>query len=87
MKRFTYWLEHESKDCGMCDPPMSNELALKFLKDYLLGENWYVCTPESHDQCNTAIVYEILYNYSSKFRKEMKEYRNRKEKKRWRRNI
>lgn len=76
-KTFTYWLEHEAVDCGLCDPPLDAQKALNFLKDYLLGEGWYVTMPECQKQVNTAIVYEILNKYSSEFYKEMKRWRNK----------
>jgi len=72
MRLLTDWFENDAKDCGLCDPPMKADLAIEFLKNYLLGENWYVTMPENGEQCNTAIVTEILYKYSSKFRKELK---------------
>lgn len=77
MKQLTFWLDHEAKDCGLCDPPMKAQEAVDFLKDYLLGENWYVTIPENTEQCNSAIVWEILYKYSPKFRKEVKQWRKR----------
>lgn len=78
MKTLTEWLENDAKDCGLCDPPMKADQAIQFLKDYLLGENWYVTMPENGEQCNTAIVIEILYKYSSKFRKEVKQHKKKK---------
>lgn len=80
MKTLTSWLQNDAKDCGLCDPPMKAQEAVDFLKDYLLGENWYVTMPQNAEQCNTAIVIEILCKYSPKFRKELKEAK--KEKKR-----
>jgi hypothetical protein len=74
-KQFTYWLEHEAKDCGLCDPPLEAQKAIQFLKNYLLGENWYVVTSESTEQVNSAIVWEILRKYSKEFRKELKQYK------------
>lgn len=73
-KQFTYWLEHEAKDCGLCDPPLDAQKALQFLTDYLLGENWYVAMSESTEQVNSVIVWEILNKYSKEFRKEKKKY-------------
>ena len=72
-KQFTYWLEQEARDCGLCDPPLSAQSALQFLKDYLLGENWYVVMPENTEQINSVIVWEILNKYSKDFRKEFKQ--------------
>ncbi len=74
-KQFTYWLEHEAEDCGLCDPPLDAQRALRFLKDYLLGERWYVATSENTEQVNAAIVWEILSKYSKEFKKEKKQYR------------
>lgn len=76
-KQFTYWLEHDAEDCGLCDPPLDAQKALNFLTDYLLGEDWYVVMPESQKQVNSAIVWDILYKYSSEFNKELKRWRNK----------
>ena len=45
MKTFTEWLEKDSEGCGMLSPPMNPQQAMDFLKDYLLGEDWYVINP------------------------------------------
>lgn len=72
MQHYDALVENEAKDCGLCDPPMNDKLAITMLKNYLLGENWYVVIPENSEQCNTAIVHEILMKYSKEYRKEMK---------------
>jgi hypothetical protein len=77
-KQFTYWLQYEAKDCGLMQPPMKDALALDFLKDYLLGEDWYIVNPVNHEQGNTQLVHEILYKYSRAYRKEYN-----REQKRW----
>ncbi|MBO5462202.1 MAG: hypothetical protein J6A49_02705 [Clostridia bacterium] len=74
MQKFTDWLENEAVDCGMCDPPLEPQKALYFLKNYLLGEGWYITKPETIYQVNTAIVFEILSKNSSEFQKEWREY-------------
>jgi hypothetical protein len=74
MQKFTEWLENDTVDCGMCDPPMEAQKAIDFLTDYLLGKDWYVTMPENTQQVNTAIVFEILLEYSKEFRKEWKKY-------------
>lgn len=86
MKLFTDWLKNDAEDCGLFDPPIEPQLALNFLIDYLLGEDWYVVLPECTLQTNTAAVYEILYKYSRKFRKELKRARklSRATRKEWR---
>lgn len=74
MQKFTEWLKNDSIDCGMCDPPLEPQKALNFLRDYLLGEDWYVVASESTKQVNTAVVFDILSEYSKEFRKEWKKY-------------
>ena len=69
-KQLTYWLQYEAKDCGLMQPPMKDTLALDFLKDYLLGEDWYIVNPVNHEQGNTQLVHEILYKYSWQYRLE-----------------
>lgn len=69
-KQFTYWLEHGAEDCGIMQPPLSAQKALEFLKDYLLGEDWYVINPVNTEQCNTQLVHEILLKYSDEYKKE-----------------
>jgi hypothetical protein len=44
------------------------------LKNYLLGEDWYVNYSGSTKQINTEIVYDILKKYSKKFRKELRRF-------------
>ena len=73
---FTEWLKLEnSKDPDNILPPgLDFEKAIYFLKNYLLGEDWYVNYSGSAKQINTDIVYNILRKYSKKFRKELKVY-------------
>lgn len=73
---FTEWLKLENaKDPDNILPPeLDFEKAIYFLKNYLLGENWYVNYSGSAKQINTDIVYNILRKYSKKFRKELKVY-------------
>ena len=71
-KQFTYWLKYEAEDCGLMQPPLDAQKALNFLKDYLLGEDWYVVNPVNTQQCNTQIVWEILEKYSTEFNREKK---------------
>ena len=65
MKTLTEWLENDAKDCGLCDPPMKADLAIQFLKDYLLGENWYVTMPENAyaEYTSSANMYGINFQY------------------------
>ena len=78
MQTFTDWLENDPIDCGIMSTPMEDKKSLEFLKDYLLGEKWYVVAPISQKQVNTNIVHEILWRYSKQYRKELKQYRKQK---------
>lgn len=73
---FTEWLKLENaKDPDNILPPeLDFEKAIYFLKNYLLGEDWYVNYSGSAKQITTDIVYDILKKYSKKFRKELKAY-------------
>ena len=69
MKKITNWLK-EQDEYGMCNPPMDAQTAMNFLADYLgIPDNGM---PESVQQTNTHLVFEILNRYSKEFRKEMK---------------
>jgi len=83
---FIEWLKAESqKDPdNMLPPSLDYESAIIFLKNYLLGEDWYVNYSGSAEQITTDIVYCILEKYSKKFRKELKrvkkeQYNDKKE--------
>ena len=69
---FTEWYIAEcAKDKeNILPPPLPYDLGIHFLKQYLLGEDWYVNYPGSADQINTEIVAEIMLNYpSAKYKK------------------
>lgn len=73
MKRhnqFTFWLRYKAKDMGLMQPPLNAQLAVDFLKNYLLGEDYYVINPVNTEQCNAQIVHDILWRYSRQYRKE-----------------
>ena len=74
MKSYVDWFRENKEPDNLCDPPLDPQLALQFLCDYLLGEDWYVVMPESQKQVNSTIVDEILFKYSKQYRKEVKEY-------------
>lgn len=69
MQTITKWLEKQ-KDYGMCNPPMDAQTGINFLSDYL--DIPPSTMPESPQQTNTYIIFEILYKHSKRFRKEMK---------------
>lgn len=72
---FTEWLDKEwAKDPdNICPPPLDPQMAIKFLTDYLIGEDWYATMPMSTKQVNTEIVDLILEKYSKRYRKEKRD--------------
>ena len=69
------WLkeQNETVNKGNIFPPsLESQTAIGFLKDYLLGEDWYTVNPISQEQINTEIVFEILFKYSKRFKREYK---------------
>lgn len=73
VESFTEWLKSQKDPENILPPELDFEKAIQFLKNYLLGEDWYVNYSGSTKQINTEIVYDILKKYSKKFRKELKE--------------
>jgi len=53
----------DGKEYGICSPPMNAQVAVNELCRYFLGENWYTAMPESQEQVNTEIVFEIEEKY------------------------
>ena len=47
-----------------------NDIAIEFIKDYLLNENWYTVNPVSNEQVYTEILIDVLDRYSKKYKKE-----------------
>ena len=74
-KEFSIWLKRHQDPDNIFGPGMNASQALNFLKDYLLGEDWYISDPIGVDQANTVIVDEILRKYSKKYKKELKKYK------------
>lgn len=72
LKTFTEWIEQEAKEDNLCPPSLPANLAVQFLCNYLLGEDWYCVMPIHAEQVNTEIVHAILMKYSRKYRKEYK---------------
>ena len=75
--KLTEWLGKQ-ESYGVFSPPMDAQVAVRMLKDYLLGEDWYSHNPISTEQINTEIVYTILNKYSKEFRKELRKYWRKK---------
>ena len=59
---------------GICPAPMSAEVAIQILTDYLLGEDFYIPMPLSPRQANTEIVAAILEKYSKEYNKDRKRF-------------
>lgn len=70
-KLLTEWLD-EQPDYGICSPPMDAQTALNYLFDYL--DLSPVVLPQSTEQCNTVIVFDILIKHSKRFREEYHQY-------------
>ncbi len=70
--KFTNWLKSNWQDDNMFPPSLSAQEALYFLKNYLLGKDWYVVNPLSEEQINVELVNDILLKYSKEYRKEYK---------------
>lgn len=77
---FTEWLLQETAkdEDNILPPPLEPQLALNFLREYILGEDWYSANPVPTAQINTEVVEEILYKCSKRYRKEVKEYRKQR---------
>ena len=77
-KTFTEWLDKQP-DYGLCEPPMTLQEFEDFIEKYLLPDN-YICDSlaSTVSQCRTVILFDILIDYSKKFRKEWKKYLKRK---------
>ena len=69
------WLKEQNETINkgnIFPPPLEPQMAIGFLKEYLLGEDWYTVNPISQEQVNTEIVFEILFRYSKRFKQEYK---------------
>ena len=75
--KFYDWLKKADIEQNNTDnifyPSMESEEAIDMLIDYLLGEDWYVVAPLSPKQVTTCAVSDILYKYSTKFKKETRD--------------
>ena len=75
MANILKWLkeQNETVNKGNIFPPLlESQMAIDFLRTYLLGEDWYTVNPISQERVNTEIVFEILFKYSKRFKKEYK---------------
>ena len=69
---FTKWLDENWEKDNMFPLSLDAQTALNFLQEYLLGEDWYIVNPLSTSQANCEVVHDILYKYSKKYSKEIK---------------
>ena len=68
---FTEWLDENWEKDNMFPPCLDPQIALNFLQQYLLGEDWYIADPVNNIQANLIIVYEIERKYKDKNRKKV----------------
>jgi hypothetical protein len=66
---FTEYLNKNWKDDNVFPPGIDAQVAINFLANYLLGNDFYTICP-SNEQANTEIVDKILSKYSNEYRKE-----------------
>ena len=69
---FQKWLDKNWEKDNIFPPCLEDQLAIDFLCKYLLGEDYHTVTPLCTTQANCEIVHDILYKYSKKYRKEIK---------------
>ena len=75
MANILKWLKEQNETVNkgnIFPPPLESQMAIDFLKTYLLGEDWYTVNPINQEQINTEIVFEILFKYSKRFKREYK---------------
>ena len=75
MANILKWLKEQNEtvnEGNICPPSLEPQTAIGFLKDYLLGEDWCTVNPISQEQINVEIVFEILFKYSKRFKREYK---------------
>ena len=75
MANILKWLKEQNETVNkgnIFPPPLEPQIAIDFLRAYLLGEDWYTVNPISQKQINTEIVFDILFKYSKRFKREYK---------------
>ena len=77
--KWSEWLKANKDLNDMCDPPLSPQMALDILYEYLLpeysrrsGSGYLTAMPESVLQVNTIVVDKILRRYSKEYQQEIK---------------
>ncbi len=64
----------EDPTYGLCPAPMSAQVAVNILCDYLLGDDWYFAGSASVEQSNAMVVELVLDKYSKQWRKDWNTY-------------
>ena len=73
---FAEWLyEQEKNNDNILAPSLNSQLALLFLINYLLDDNWCIDYSASEGQINAHAVDDILTKYSKRYKKEIKKIR------------
>ena len=67
---FTEWMDENWKDTSIDPPSLNAQLAIQFLREYLVGDEFLSEVPITQEQANVLIVERILDKYSSKYWKE-----------------
>lgn len=70
--KWSKWLNDNWQENNILPPELEPQLAIEILAEYLLGNDWYVSAPVNTKQTNCEIVDSILYKYSKKYKKELK---------------
>lgn len=82
MEKYTDILARKDEECDggyvMFIPSVPAQEAIHILTNYLLGEDYYIINPLCNEQANAEIVADILYKYSRKYRKELRDIRRDK---------
>lgn len=68
---YSEWLD-EQFDYGIAAPPITGEQAFKFIKQYLLPDDWTIALSVSGAQADCYALDTILRIYSKRYREERK---------------
>lgn len=66
--------DREDKD-NMYGVGIDDAVMIDYLVDYLLGEDWRVDDPITHNQLNEIALYDILDKYSPKYRRQYRKWK------------
>ena len=64
---FSEILSKKRKEMGweenIFPPPITDREFVEIIRNHLLGDNWYIVNPISHEQINAEAIWEILSRY------------------------